>query len=99
MASARWGRDDRGRVVVYVQGNVDGERVEVRRIVPRNDEALAQRAVEAHQARFLTGDLQVLADALRSRCAKRSHDRKSLSRSPKASPTGLTVSEWHNQWL
>ncbi len=99
MASARWGRDDRGRVVVYVQGNIDGERVEIRRIVPRNDETLAQRAVEAHQARFLTGDLQVLADALRSRRAKKLRGRKSLFRSPKALPIGLTVAEWHDQWL
>jgi hypothetical protein len=95
MARARAGRDARGDLYVYVSGTIDGRRVEVKRRVPQDDEALAARVVEEHSRRILLGDLSVLEVALARRKAGRR--RKAAPRSSRSG--AVTLGAWRDRWL
>jgi hypothetical protein len=103
MARSWSGRDDQGRLNVYVKGRVEGETILIRRRVPRDDESLAQRTVEAHNARFLVGDYRILEDALAARRARSERSRpggpRPLKRRRRRRRSTLTVAEWHERWL
>ena len=61
LARARKWVDDRGRLPVVGQGTVKGQRLRRYRIVPGNDEALADEIVRQLNVRFALGDLSFLA--------------------------------------
>jgi integrase len=94
MASARFRRDPRGDLYLFLSGTVDGERIQIRKRVKDNDEALAQRAVLAHEARFLVGDLSELRKAKdeRSRRPQPARQKRTVRR-------GESLETWRDTWL
>ena len=89
LARARKWVDDRGRLRVVGQGNVGGRRIRRYRIVPGNDEALADEIVRQLNVRFALGDLSFLTGNVKS------------SQVSEAAPKTAehTFSEWAEQWL
>jgi len=93
MASARFRRDTRGDLYLFLSGTIDGQRIQIRKRVKDNDEGLAERAVLAHEARFLVGDLSELQKAKESRTRKRPTRQRRTARARE------TVDEWATTWV
>ncbi len=89
LARARKWVDDRGRLRVVGQGTVKGRRLRRYRIVPGNDEALADEIVRQLNVRFALGDLSFLAGNPKNEPVAEA--------APKA--PGYTFGEWADKWL
>lgn len=89
LARARKWVDDRGRLRVVGQGTVKGRRVRRYRIVPGNDEALADEIIRQLNVRFALGDLSFLTGNARG------------GQASEAAPNTAehTFGEWAEQWI
>jgi hypothetical protein len=89
LARARKWVDDRGRLRVVGQGTVKGRRLRRYRIVPGNDEALADEIVRQLNVRFALGDLSFLAGNPKN---------EPVAEAAPKTP-GYTFGEWADKWL
>ena len=90
VARARKWVDDRGRLRIVAQGTVAGRRRRRTRIIPGNDQELADEVVKQLNVKFALGDYSFLLEGGIER-----HEPKQASRPP----SQTTFSDWARQWL
>lgn len=90
MAKAWVGRDWQGRLCVFGEGEVDGERRQRKKRVPKDDESLANEVARQLNSRFLLDDLGWLREGRRPKTRSR----------PRPKPLQCpTLSDWGEGWI
>ena len=91
VARARKWIDDRGRLRVVAQGNLYGRRVRRYRIIPKNDEELADEVVRQLNVQFALGDLSFLTSGTTRVAPPDGNQARDISEP--------TFAEWATRWL